>query len=81
MTGRNKQYPKQANELLINPRDAVENYLADFFLLRGGGNPLFPLSFFWAQGLYVKGGGVPPNSVKEKNPLKDSYFWPKKRLF
>ena len=40
-------------------RDAVKNYLADFF-------PPIPLSFFGNNDFPLRGGGVPPNSIKEK---------------
>ena len=47
-------------------RDAVKNYLADFFLLRGGGRgyPPIPLSFFGTNDFLLRGVGVPPISTK-----------------
>ena len=52
-------------------RDAVKNY---FFSVKGGGYPPFPLSFFGHNDTPVWGGGVPPNSVKEKIRWKTAIF-------
>ena len=47
-------------------REAFKNYLAYFFPLRGRGDTSHSAKLFWAQRLSVKGGGVTPNSAKEK---------------
>ena len=36
------------------------------FSVKGGGTPPFPLSFFEHNDCPLRGGGLPPNSVKEK---------------
>ena len=40
-------------------RDAVKNVLADFFPLRGGGYPPFPLRVFGHNDFPLRGGGTP----------------------
>ena len=60
-----------------------QKLLSGFFPSRGGVPPL-SAKLFWAQCLSVKGGGVPPNSVKEKNGSKRAkigVFWPKTAVF
>ena len=42
----------------------------------GGGHPPILLSFFGQNHILLRGGGVTPNSAKEKS-AKNSYFWPK----
>ena len=79
-------------ESLSNYLKLVKNYLADFFRKGGEGVPPFSITeklqkylfsfsggrrVFWAKRFSAK---VPPNSAKEKNPLKDSYFWAKKLI-
>ena len=57
-------------------RGAIKNYLADFFRYNGRGHPPILLSFFGQNHILLRGGGVTPNSAKEKS-AKNSYFWPK----
>ena len=53
-------------------REPFKNYLADF--ARKGGVPPLSAKLFLTQRLSVKGGGVSPNSVKEKIRLKTAFF-------
>ena len=63
----------------MKPTGALQKLLSGFFPLRGG-YPPFPLSFFGHNDFPLRGGGVPPNSVKEKS-TKKQLFLAKKRLF
>ena len=49
-----------------NYKKSCQKRFSGFCPLRGVGVPPFSAKLFWAQWLSVKGGGEPPNSVKEK---------------
>ena len=45
---------------------SMAKIFGDFLLRGGGGYPLIPLSFFGHNDFPLRGGGITPNSVKEK---------------
>ena len=59
-----------------------QKLLSGFFPRRGGGTPPIPPNFFGHHDFPLRVGCGPlPNSAKEKNPLKNSYLWPKNANF
>ena len=62
-----------SNNIIMVFREAVKNYSADFFSLRGGGTP-HSAKLFCAQWLSVKGGEYPPIPLRKISAKKTAIF-------
>ena len=56
-------FARQVSPLFILCWGSCQKRFSGFFPLRGGGYPLFPLSFFEHNDFLLRGGVYPPNSV------------------
>ena len=56
----NRKYLQGLSFMAVYDKGTCQKLLSGFCPLRGWGYPAFPLSFFWAQWLSVKGGSGTP---------------------
>ena len=61
------------SEICLLLGEPVKNYLADFFSVKGGGYPPFPLRVFRQDDFPLRVEGVPPSSAKENSAKKQVF--------